>query len=92
MPNVPEQYSLLDTADEVASSAASIIASRPVFDLRNSQITAYEYMACDHYSFLPSPTILSVVDLQYILETGTLPSLPFGRWSIMSMSYALTRA
>lgn len=76
MPNAPEQYSLLDTTDDVASSAASIIASRPVFDLRNSQITAYEYMACDHYSFLPSPTILSVVDLQYILETGTLLSLP----------------
>jgi hypothetical protein len=43
-------------------------------------------MACDHYSFLPSPTILSVVDLQYILETGTLSPLPCGRWSTMSMS------
>ena len=76
MPNVPEQYTLLDVADDVASSAASIIASRPVFDLRNSQITAYEYMACDHYSFLPSQTILSAVDLEYILETGKLLSLP----------------
>jgi EAL domain-containing protein (putative c-di-GMP-specific phosphodiesterase class I) len=76
MPNVPEQLSLLDTTDDVASSPASIIASRPVVDLRNSQITAYEYMACDHYSFLPSQNILSAVDLQYILETGKLLSLP----------------
>jgi EAL domain-containing protein (putative c-di-GMP-specific phosphodiesterase class I) len=76
MPNAPEQYSLLDIADDVASSAGSIIASRPVFDLRNSQITAYEYMACDHDSFLPNQNILSVVDLQYILETGKLLSLP----------------
>jgi EAL domain-containing protein (putative c-di-GMP-specific phosphodiesterase class I) len=76
MPNVPEQLSLLDTTDDVASSALSIIASRPVVDLRNSQITAYEYMACDHYSFLPSQNILSAVDLQHILETGKLLSLP----------------
>ena len=76
MPNIPEQLSLLDTTDDVASSALSIIASRPVIDLRNGQITAYEYMACDHYSFLPSQNILSAVDLQHILETGKLLSLP----------------
>lgn len=76
MPNAPEQLSLLDSADDVALSPVSIIASRPVIDLRNSQITAYEYMACDHYSFLPSQNILSAVDLQYILETCKLLSLP----------------
>lgn len=76
MPNIPEQLSLLDTDDDVASSAVSIIASRPVVDLRNSQVTAYEYVACDHYSFLPSQNILSVADLQYILETSKQLYLP----------------
>jgi len=76
MPNAPEQYSLLDTTDDVVSSAASIIASRPVFDLRNSQIAAYEYIACDPDSFLPNKNILSVADLQYILEMGKSLSLP----------------
>ena len=75
MPNIPEQLSLLDV-DDVAPLSTSIIASRPVVDLRNSQVMAYEYMACDHYSFLPSQNILSVVDLQYILETGKLLYLP----------------
>lgn len=77
MPNIPEQLSLLDAEVDVASSAtASIIASRPVVDLRNGQIMAFEYVACDHYSFLPSQNILSIVDLQFILETGKLLSLP----------------
>lgn len=76
MPKIPEQLSLLDTEGDVASSAVSIIASRPIVDLRNRQVMAYEYVACDHYSFLPSQNILSVVDLQYILETGKLLSLP----------------
>lgn len=76
MPNIPEQLSLLDAADVAVSSPVSIIASRPVVDLRNSEITAYEYMACDQYSFLPSQNILSAVDLQYILETSKLLSLP----------------
>ena len=76
MPKVPEQLSLLDPTDDIESSAASIIASRPVVDLRNCQITAYEYMACDHYSFLPSQNILSEVDLEYILETSKSLSLP----------------
>jgi EAL domain-containing protein (putative c-di-GMP-specific phosphodiesterase class I) len=76
MPNIPEQLSLLDADDVPTSSTASIIASRPVVDLISNQVMAYEYMACDHYSFLPSQNILSVVDLQYILETGKLLSLP----------------
>lgn len=76
MPKIPEQLSLLEAEVDNASSAASIIASRPVVDLRNSQVMAYEYMACDHYSFLPSPNNLSVIDLQYILETGKLLFLP----------------
>lgn len=76
MPNIPEQLSLLDAVDEVTLSPASIIASRPVVDLRNRQVTAYEYMACDQYSFLPSQNILSAVDLQYILDTSGLLTLP----------------
>ncbi|MFN3620197.1 hypothetical protein [Sphingorhabdus sp.] len=76
MPNIPEQLSLLDVDEVATSSALSIIASRPVVDLSSRQVMAYEYMACDHYSFLPSQNILSVVDLQYILETGKLLSLP----------------
>lgn len=76
MPIIPEQLSLLDAEDDNASPAVSIIASRPVVDLRNSQVMAFEYMACDHYSFLPSQNILSAIDLQYILETGKLLSLP----------------
>ncbi|OYY71426.1 MAG: hypothetical protein B7Y44_00710 [Sphingomonadales bacterium 28-55-16] len=73
---IPEQLSLLDAVDEVILSTASIIASRPVVDLRNRQVTAYEYIACDHYSFLPNQNILSAVDLQHILETSGLLSLP----------------
>lgn len=76
MPIVPEQLSLLDGDDDTNSSAVSIIASRPVVDLRNSLVTAYEYVACDHYSFLPSQNILSVLDLQHILESGKLLYLP----------------
>ncbi len=76
MPKLPEQLSLLDAEFDIAPSTASIIASRPVVDLRNSQVMAYEYMACDHYSFLPSPNNLSVTDLQYILETSKLLYLP----------------
>lgn len=73
---IPEQLSLLDAVDEVILSTASIIASRPVVDLRNRQVTAYEYIACDHYSFLPNQNILSAVDLQHTLETSGLLSLP----------------
>ncbi|MES2783107.1 MAG: hypothetical protein V4657_09945 [Pseudomonadota bacterium] len=76
MPKIPEQLSLLDADDDIRPSAVSIIASRPVVDLRNGQVTAFEYMACDQYSFLPSPDILSVTDVQYILATGRLLSLP----------------
>jgi EAL domain-containing protein (putative c-di-GMP-specific phosphodiesterase class I) len=76
MPNNPEQLSLLDMDDDAPSSGLSIIASRPVVDLRNSQVMAFEYVACDHYSFLPSQNILSVMDLQSILETSKLLSLP----------------
>jgi EAL domain-containing protein (putative c-di-GMP-specific phosphodiesterase class I) len=76
MPKVPEQLSLLDPADDIETSAGSIIASRPVVDPRNCQITAYEYMACDHYSFLPSQNLLSEVDLELILETSKSLSLP----------------
>lgn len=73
---IPEQLSMLDGNDEPTSSATSIIASRPIVDLRNSQVMAFEYVACDHYSFLPRQHILSVLDLQYILETGKFLSLP----------------
>lgn len=76
MPKIPEQLSLLDAEVDFTPSAASIIASRPVVDLRNSQVMAFEYMACDHYSFLPSPNNLSIVDLQYIMETSKLLYLP----------------
>ena len=76
MPIIPEQLSLLDVLDDVPSSpATSIIASRPVVDLHNSQVMAYEYMACDQYSFLPNRHILSELDLQHILETAGLLSL-----------------
>lgn len=67
---------MLDTTDDVASSAASIITSRPVFDLRNSHTAAYEYIACDHESFLPNKNILLVANLPYILEMGQSLSLP----------------
>ena len=76
MPNIPEQLSMLDIADEVPSSATSIIASRPVVDLGDTRVVAFEYMACDHYSFLPNQNILSAVDLYYVLETAKLLSLP----------------
>lgn len=76
MPNIPEQLSLLDVDEVATSSTSSITASRPVVDLSNSHVMAFEYMACDHYSFLPSQNILSAVDLQYILETGKLLYLP----------------
>ena len=91
MPKLPEQLSLLDAEVDIAPSTASIIASRPVVDLRNSQVMAYEYMACDHYSFLPSPNNLSVTDLQYILETSKLLYLPEILLSVRLSAWRMAR-
>ena len=71
----PEQLSLL-SEDEEASRVASVVASRPVVDLGDHQVTAFEYMSCDHYGFAHSNMQLSPFDMAKILDAVQTVALP----------------
>jgi len=92
-----EQLSLLGE-DEEASRVASVIASRPVVDLGNHQITAFEYMSCDHYGFAHSNMQLSSSDMAKILDAVQSVALPEIMLSVpvelfveIDLSHALAR-
>ena len=93
----PEQLSLL-SEDEEASRVASVVASRPVVDLGDHQVTAFEYMSCDHYGFAHSNMQLSPFDMAKILDavqTVALPeillSVPVELFVEIDLSHALAR-
>lgn len=55
--------------------AATLVASRPLVDLSNRQVTAYEFMACDHYGFAHSNMALSAQNIEDVLQTASLLTL-----------------
>lgn len=61
---------------EESSRVASVVASRPVVNLGDRQITAFEYMSCDHYGFAHSNMQLSPHDMAKILEAVQSVALP----------------
>lgn len=92
-----EQLSLL-SEDEEASRVASVVASRPVVNLGDHQITAFEYMSCDHYGFAHSNMKLSPCDMAKILDavqSVAIPeimlSLPVEMFVEIDLSQALAR-
>ena len=93
----PEQLSLL-SEDHEASRVASVVASRPVVNLGDQQVTAFEYMSCDHYGFAHSNMQLSPYDMAKILDavqTVALPeillSVPVELFVEIDLSHALAR-
>lgn len=92
-----DQLSLLGE-DEEASRVASVVASRPVVDLGDHQITAFEYMSCDHYGFAHSNMQLSSFDMAKILDAVQSVALPEIMLSVpvelfveIDLSHALAR-
>lgn len=92
-----DQLSLLGE-DEEASRVASVVASRPVVDLGDQQVTAFEYMSCDHYGFAHSNMQLSSCDMAKILDAVQSVALPEIMLSVpvelfveIDLSHALAR-
>ncbi len=56
-------------------AAAALVASRPFVDLTNRRITAYEFMACDHYGFVHSNLSLSEDNIDNVLHSASLLTL-----------------
>lgn len=69
------QLSLLEANGQVALPNATLVASRPLVDLSTRQVTAYEFMSCDHYGFVHSNMALSAQNIEDALESASALSL-----------------
>lgn len=67
--------SLVETPEKGTPLGATLVASRPVVNLINRQVTAYEFMACDHYGFAHSNMALSAQNIEDVLHTAGLLTL-----------------
>lgn len=75
MPVSADQLSLLGEEDG-ASRVGSVATSRPVVNLANQQVTAFEYMSCDHYGFAHSSMQLVPCGMAKILKAVQSVALP----------------
>lgn len=93
-----DQLSLFGREDE-ALPVGSVVASRPVVNLGDQQVSAFEYMSCDHYGFGHSSMQLHPCDMAKILkavQSVVLPeimlSVPAELFVKIDLSDALARA
>lgn len=68
-------FSLVESSKKADPLAATLVASRPLVDLSNRQVTAYEFMSCDHYGFAHSNMALSGQNIEDVLHTASLLTL-----------------
>lgn len=75
MANEQSKPPVVERSKKAETLTATLVASRPLIDLNNRQVTAYEFMSCDHYGFAHSNLALSAQNIEDVLHTASLLSL-----------------